>query len=114
MNRQAASREDVHYRILRLLEENPDITQRELAHKLGISLGRANYCVRALVDKGLVKIQNFQSNKNKLGYAYLLTPHGIAAKTSLTTRFLNRKLCEYEALKAEIMALEREVSSNDS
>ena len=94
-SRQATAQEDTRYRVLRLLEDKPDITQREIAETLGVSLGGVNYCLRALVDKGLVKIHNFQNSKNKLGYVYLLTPHGIAEKTSLTTRFLKRKMQEY-------------------
>ena len=95
---------------LRLLETNPEMTQRELAEALGVSLGAANYCLRALVEKGWVKLENFQNNPNKLGYLYLLTPMGMAAKTALTARFLRRKLVEYEALKAEIELLKSEVS----
>ena len=94
---------------LRLLETNPEMTQRELAEALGVSLGAANYCLKALVEKGWLKLENFQSNPNKIGYLYLLTPMGIAAKTALTARFLKRKLAEYEALKAEIEQLKSEV-----
>lgn len=94
---------------LRLLETNPEMTQRELAEALGVSLGAANYCLKALVEKGWVKLENFQNNPNKLGYLYLLTPMGMAAKTTLTARFLRRKLAEYEALKAEIEQLQSEV-----
>jgi len=94
---------------MRLLEGNPEMTQRELAEALGVSLGAANYCLKALVEKGWVKLENFQNNPNKLGYLYLLTPMGMAAKTALTARFLRRKLAEYEALKAEIEQLRREV-----
>ena len=112
-SQRSTAQEDTHFRTLRLLEENPQITQRELAEALGVSLGRVNYCLRALVEKGLVKMQNFQNSKHKLGYAYLLTPHGIAEKTAMTSRFLKRKLREYEALKREIAALEVEVSSQD-
>ena len=94
---------------LRLLETNPEMTQRELAEALGVSLGAANYCLKALVKKGWLKLENFQNNPNKLGYLYLLTPMGIAAKTALTARFLKRKLAEYEALEAEIEQLKSEV-----
>ena len=94
---------------LRLLETNPEMTQRELAKALGVSLGAANYCLKALVKRGWVKLENFQSNPNKLGYLYLLTPSGIAAKTTLTAQFLKRKLAEYEALKTEIEQLKSEV-----
>ena len=94
---------------MRLLETNPEMTQRELADAMGVSLGAANYCLKALVEKGWVKLENFQNNPNKLGYLYLLTPMGMAAKTTLTARFLRRKLAEYEALKAEIEQLRCEV-----
>jgi len=97
---------------LRLLETNPEMTQRELAEALGVSLGAANYCLKALVEKGWVKLENFQNNPNKLGYLYLLTPMGMAAKTTLTARFLRRKLAEYEALKAEIEQLRCEVGQS--
>ena len=95
---------------LRLLERNPEMTQRELADSLGVSLGATNYCLKALVEKGWIKLENFQNNPNKLGYLYLLTPKGIAAKTTLTARFLKRKLAEYEALKSEIEQLKSEAS----
>ena len=95
---------------MRLLEANPEMTQRELAKALGVSLGAANYCLKALVEKGWVKLENFQNNPNKLGYLYLLTPMGMTAKTALTARFLSRKLAEYEVLKAEIERLKSEVS----
>ncbi|MDA8660035.1 MarR family EPS-associated transcriptional regulator [Luminiphilus sp.] len=95
---------------LRLLATNPDMTQRELAEALGVSLGAANFCLKALVEKGWIKLENFQKNPHKLGYLYLLTPMGIAAKTSLTATFLKRKLEEYEALKVEIQQLKSEVS----
>ncbi|RLQ21186.1 MarR family EPS-associated transcriptional regulator [Seongchinamella sediminis] len=98
-----------HLRVLRELEETPDITQRELARRLGVSLGAINYCLKALVEKGWVKMEGFGRNENKLRYAYLLTPRGITAKTRLTSLFLKRKLREYEALKVEIEALQREV-----
>ena len=98
---------------MRLLETNPEMTQRELAEALGVSLGAANYCLKALVQKGWVKLENFQGNPNKLGYLYLLTPMGLAAKTSLTARFLRRKLKEYETLKAEIDSLRKEVSRSN-
>jgi len=96
---------------MRLLETKPDMTQRELAEALGVSLGAANYCLKALVEKGWVKLENFQSNPNKLGYLYLLTPAGVVAKTRLTARFLQRKLNEYEALKTEIEMLRAEMRS---
>ena len=96
-------------KVLRLLEENPDMTQRKVAESLGVSVGAANYCLKALVEKGWVKLENFQRNPNKLAYLYLLTPRGVAAKAQLTTRFLKYKLKEYELLKAEIEELRSEV-----
>jgi EPS-associated MarR family transcriptional regulator len=101
--------EETHLKVLRLLEAQPNINQRNLAQALGVSLGKTNFCLKALLDKGLVKVENFRSNQNKLAYAYLLTPPGIAEKAALTKRFLKRKTEEYELLKAEIQALQREV-----
>ena len=98
--------QDTHLKVLRLLEANPQINQRDLAAALGVSLGKTNFCLKALLDKGLLKMQNFQSSKRKLAYAYLLTPAGLAEKTSLTGRFLKRKIEEYELLKAEIASLQ--------
>ena len=101
--------EERHLKALRLLEHNPEMTQRELAEALGVSVGAANYCLKALVDKGWVKLENFQKNPNKLGYLYLLTPMGITAKAQLTARFLRRKIEEYDALRSEIDQLQAEV-----
>ncbi|MHA3904166.1 MarR family EPS-associated transcriptional regulator [Castellaniella sp. WN] len=103
--------EESHLKVLRLLEANPGLSQRELARALGISLGKANYCVRALLDKGLIKMQNFRHSDNKLGYVYLLTTAGIAAKAELTRNFLKIKIREYETLKREIEQLQRESQS---
>ncbi|MGC9217258.1 MarR family EPS-associated transcriptional regulator [Acidithiobacillus sp.] len=97
------------YQLLKLLTERPESTQRELAAAMGVSLGKANYCIKALVDKGLVKMGNFRSNPNKGVYAYLLTPEGVQEKARVTVRFLHRKMAEYDALQAEIAALRREV-----
>jgi EPS-associated MarR family transcriptional regulator len=107
-SRQAKIQEDTHFRIMLILQDNPDLTQRELADKLGMSVGGLNYCLNALIDKGFVKMANFSNSKNKFKYVYLLTPQGIAEKVALTGRFLKRKMEEYEALKAEIKALEKE------
>jgi EPS-associated MarR family transcriptional regulator len=104
---------ELQFRVLRLLESNPHLTQRELSKSLGVSLGGVNYCLNALVAKGSVKIQNFKNNKSKWVYAYLLTPQGIAEKTALTGSFLRRKMQEYEGLKAEIEALKFEVEKTD-
>ena len=93
---------DVHFRVLHLLEEEPELTQRELAQKLGISLGSVNYCLKALVEIGHIKISNFNKNPNKSVYLYLLTPQGIAEKAKLTAGFLKRKIAEYRTLKKEI------------
>lgn len=101
---------ETHLRVLRLLQENPHLTQRELADALGVSLGKANYCLKALLVKGLIKMNNFSKSENKLGYAYLLTPSGVAAKARLTTEFLKIKMSEYEALKHEIDQLRREAA----
>jgi EPS-associated MarR family transcriptional regulator len=97
---------------MQLLHDNPYISQREMAKALGVSFGGINYCLNALIEKGLVKIHNFSQNQNKFGYAYLLTPTGISEKTILTGRFLKRKLQEYEALKAEIKSLKLEIETH--
>ncbi len=107
-SRQAQLQEDTNYRVMRLLQDNPDLTQRELAQQLGVSVGGINYCLNALIDKGWVKMQNFARSKNKFGYVYVLTPSGVAEKAALTSRFLKRKMEEYEALKAEIAELTAE------
>jgi len=104
------SKTDTHFRVLRLLEDKPDITQRDIADELGISLGRVNYCLRALADKGMIKIKNFHNSNNKTGYLYLLTPEGISEKMALTEAFLKRKMDEYEALRTEIESLNQELS----
>ena len=97
--------DDVRFRVLRVLQDEPDLSQREIAVRLGVSLGAVNYCLRALTEKGQVKVRNFRSSDNKLRYAYILTPGGIAEKARLTGAFLARKVAEYEALRAEIEAL---------
>lgn len=109
-SRQSKIQEDTYFRIMRLLEENPELSQRDLADKLGMSLGGLNYCLKALIDKGFVKLDNFQSSKHKLKYAYVLTPTGIAQKVAMTGRFLKRKMQEYEALKEEIEVLRAEIN----
>ena len=100
--------QEAHFKLLRLLEVNPQMKQRELAAAAGVSLGKTNYCINALLEKGLIKVQNFKRNKRKLSYSYLLTPAGMAEKTLLTQRFLKRKMEEYELLKAEIELLKIE------
>ena len=104
---------ELQFRVLRLLESNPHLSQRELSKSLGVSLGGVNYCLNALISKGSVKIQNFKNNQNKSVYAYLLTPQGLAEKTALTGEFLKRKMQEYQLLKIEIESLNREVSVSD-
>lgn len=96
--------------MLRFLEEHPDHSQRDISRALGVSLGGVNYCLRALIDKGSVKIENFKTSRNKLGYLYVLTPQGVAERAALTGRFLRRKMAEYEAIKAEIEAMQRYTS----
>ncbi len=105
------SPDEVHLRVFRLLEANPELSQRALAVALELSLGKTNYCLKAMLDKGLIKVHNFRNCKNKAAYAYCLTPAGIRQKAGLTTGFLKRKLAEYEALKREIELLKREVGS---
>ncbi len=100
--------EDTYFRVLRILQDRPDLTQREIAQLLGVSTSGLNYCLNALIDKGWVKVHNFSESKNKFGYVYLLTPSGIAEKAFLTGRFLQRKLLEYEAMRAEIESLRDE------
>ena len=102
---------DVHFRLLHLLEENPSLTQRELAEKLGISLGGINYCLKALVEIGHIKTGNFRRNPNRSVYWYLLTPRGLEKKAKLTAGFLKRKMAEYQALKKEIDEIKSKVGS---
>ena len=111
-SRQAKLQEDTYFRVMRLLQDNPDLTQRELAEQLGISVGGLNYCLKALMEKGLVKMKNFADSKNKFGYVYVLTPSGLAEKAAITQRFLQRKMQEYQALKAEIEALTAEANAS--
>ena len=91
-----------HFEVLRKIQKKPKSTQRELAHELGFSLGKLNYCLKALQKKGLVKIENFKRNPNKINYFYILTPAGIAEKTKLTLNFMKRKMKEYDELKKEL------------
>jgi EPS-associated MarR family transcriptional regulator len=104
--------EDVRFRVLRLLHENPELSQRDLAKAVGISNGSAHYLLTALVEKGLIKIGNFTAAEDKRRYAYILTPKGIAEKASITKRFLDRKIQEYDALKAEIAELQDELGDD--
>ena len=104
---------EAHYLLLRLLQTKPHLSQRALARELGISLGKINYCIAAVIEKGWVKAQNFRDSQNKRAYAYVLTPRGIEEKAALATRFLRRKLEEYDSLKREIAQLERETSGGE-
>ena len=106
-------KEETHFRVMRLLDEDPSISTREIAKKVGISNGAAYYCVTALVEKGFVKLKNFTQSKNKAKYFYELTPRGIRAKAALTVSFLERKKHEYEDLKLEIERLESELGLED-
>ena len=100
---------DTEYIILKILKDNPKVTQRQLAEELGVSLGRTNYVIRALIDKGWVKLSNFKRSDNKIGYIYLLTPEGLAEKSILAQNFLIRKSEEYNKLKEEIEILKSEL-----
>jgi EPS-associated MarR family transcriptional regulator len=111
-SRQDQHQEDIYFRVMRLLQENPQMTQRELARALGISLGGVNYCMKALITKGWIKIQNFRNSHDKLAYTYLLTPKGIAEKAALTTSFLKRKMQEFDGLKAEIQSLQQDLGKS--
>jgi EPS-associated MarR family transcriptional regulator len=103
--------DEIQLSVLRLLEKNPRLTQRQLSAELGVSLGKTHYIVKSLIDVGLIKLDNFQRSNNKLGYAYLLTPKGIAEKASITVRFLARKQDEYKRLEQEIEMLRSEVDA---
>ena len=104
---------EAHYRVLKALEANPNLSQRQLATDLGISVGKANYCIKALIDAGWVKARNFRNSNNKLAYAYVLTPSGIRRKTKLTLRFLESRRCEFEVLRREIAVLSAELDGKD-
>ena len=102
--------DELHYKLLKILQDNPDLNQRELAREVGISLGKTNYCLRALIEKGWVKAASFRRSSNKLAYAYLLTPSGVEEKVKATVYFLRRKMAEYQALEKEIEQLRGAVS----
>ena len=108
------ARDELRLRMLRALEANPELSQRQLAAELGVSLGGVNYALKALVERGFVKAGNFRKSSNKVAYLYVLTPQGVAEKASLATAFLGRKLEEYEVLRQEIEALKGEVGSRES
>jgi EPS-associated MarR family transcriptional regulator len=107
----AGFQEEIQFEVLRRLHQTPQVSQRALAKDLGVGLGTINFCFQALVEKGLVKMQNFSQSKNKLRYAYLLTPAGVAEKSKLTAEFLRRKVAEYETLQTEIEKLKAEMNS---
>src|SRR6266566_3749408 len=107
--------DEIRYRILSYLNEHPEASQRDVAKALGVSVGKVNYCLRALIEKGLLKMRNFRNSKNKRAYTYILTPKGIEEKVNVTLRFLRRKMEEYNALSTEIERLNRElVATKDS
>ena len=101
--------EETRFRLLRLLQDNPELSQRQLALELGVSVGKVNYSLRALLDRGLVKVRNFRDSQNKLAYAYYLTPKGAEERVRATAQFLKRKMKEYEQIRDEIEELKREV-----
>jgi EPS-associated MarR family transcriptional regulator len=105
--------EDTHFRVLRLLQDNPEMSQRELAAAAGISVGGTHYVLNALIEKGLIKLGNFTASEDKRRYAYVLTPKGLSQKALITKQFLERKIEEYWALKFEIEALQREVALHE-
>jgi EPS-associated MarR family transcriptional regulator len=107
-SRQKKLQEDTEFRVLRMLETQPDATQRDLADNAGISVGALNYCLKTLIAKGMVKMQNFSESRNKFGYVYVLTPDGLSHRAALTQAFLKRKLAEYAALQLEIESLKRD------
>jgi EPS-associated MarR family transcriptional regulator len=114
MTKNSTLHEEIHLKVMRLVQATPDIQQRDMAKALGVSLGKTNFCVNALVSKGLLKMNNFRTSKNKAGYLYLLTPQGIAEKAALTGRFLIRKKEEYELLKAEFDLLQSQATANNA
>ena len=109
IQKSAGFQEEIQFEVLRRLHQTPKVSQRTLSKDLGVGLGTINFCFQALVEKGLVKMQNFSQSKSKLRYAYLLTPEGVAAKSKLTAEFLSRKVAEYESLQAEISVLKQEL-----
>jgi EPS-associated MarR family transcriptional regulator len=104
--------EESHLKALRLIESNPHMSQRDLAVAMGVSLGKTNYCIKALLDKGFIKMQNFRNSQNKRAYAYLLTPAGVEEKACIAVRFLKYKVQEYERLRAEIVELQLEAEQH--
>ena len=109
-----STNQEIHLKVLRHLEENPDVTQRELAEELGVSLGKTNYCLKALIEQGFIKARNFKNSDNKRAYLYVLTPSGLEAKAKISIHFLKRKVAEYKALRVEIDQLQREIKMQSS
>ena len=113
-------KDEIAYKLLKLIEAEPHLSQREIAQKMGVSLGKTNYCLKGLAEKGFIKLQNFYNNKKKSSYIYLLTPKGIEEKAEVTYRFLQRRLEEFESIKIEIeslkieAAISKEIGVNDS
>jgi len=104
--------EEITHKLFTLLEHDPNLSQRELARDMGISLGKTNYCLKGLMERGWLKARNFKNSNNKIAYAYILTPTGISEKAKITARYLKHKIQEYETLKSEIEKLRQEVSGN--
>ena len=104
--------EEITHKLFTLLEHDPNLSQRELAREIGISLGKTNYCLKGLMERGWLKAHNFKNSNNKIAYAYILTPTGISEKAKITARYLKHKIQEYKALKSEIEKLRQEVSGN--
>lgn len=105
--------DEISYKLLKILENNPSINQRELSREMNISLGKVNYCLKSLISRGMVKARNFYTNSNKRAYSYLLTPTGIKQKSIITARFLKQRIDEYESLKQQIVELSAEVDSHN-
>ena len=105
--------DEITHNLLALIEQQPNLSQRELAREMGISLGKTNYCVKGLIEKGWLKAQNFKNSDNKIAYAYVMTPSGFSEKAKITARYLKNKIHEYETLKVEIEKLRQEVSGQE-
>ena len=112
MNSHLMSDQSISYDLLKVLETTSDLSQRAMAKQLGVSLGKVNFCLKALVEKGYLKVNNFRNSENKLSYAYLLTPRGVDQKARMTVEFLQIKIREYEQLRNEIEELKREAEQN--
>jgi EPS-associated MarR family transcriptional regulator len=102
--------DEIAYKLLKIIENDPQLSQREIASRMGISLGKANYCLKSLIEKGFIKARNFYNSNHKVAYAYMLTPSGLEEKTHVTYRFLKRKMQEYEEIKVEIERLKAETA----